>query len=166
MQELSAQLSAIVTPLRWRAWSNALQLYPDQQFARTIVEGIREGFHTGYHRTRGQPTSASWNMRSAFEHQDVVSTYIAKERALGRVLGPFTCPPFRRLCTSSFGVIPKRNQPGKWRLIMDLSSPDGRSINDGIDPALCSLCYVSVDDIAEAIACLGRGTLTDCQVGH
>ena len=26
----------------------------------------------------------------------------------------------------SFGVIPKRGQPGKWRLIVDLSSPGGR----------------------------------------
>ena len=159
LQGPPSHLSAIVTPLLWRAWSDALQGYPDQQFAHTIVEGIRDGFHIGYNRSRGQPTSASRNMRSALEHQDVVSTYIARERALGRVLGPFTRPPFQDFCISSFGVIPKRNQPGKWRLIMDLSSPDGRSINDGIEPDLCSLSYVSIDDIAEAIARLGRGTL-------
>ena len=33
---------------------------------------------------------------------------------------------------SSFGVIPKRHQPGKWRLILDLSRPRGSSVNDGI----------------------------------
>ena len=33
---------------------------------------------------------------------------------------------------SRFGVILKTHQPGKWRLITDLSHPQGHSINDGI----------------------------------
>ena len=40
---------------------------------------------------------------------------------------------------------------------MDLSSPEDSSVNDGIDPSLCSLSYISIDIIA--ILCLGRGTL-------
>ena len=32
--------------------------------------------------------------------------------------------------------IPKKNKPGKWRLIVDLSSPDGASVNDGIEKDL------------------------------
>ena len=27
---------------------------------------------------------------------------------------------------------PKKQQPGKWRLILDLPSPDGHTVNDGI----------------------------------
>ena len=53
----------------------------------------------------------------------------------------------------------KKNQQGKWRLITDLSSPQGHSVNDGIDPALCSLSYTSVDDAAAEILAMGRGTL-------
>ena len=34
---------------------------------------------------------------------------------------------------SRFGVISKPHQPGKWRLITDLSSPKGASVNDGIN---------------------------------
>ena len=35
---------------------------------------------------------------------------------------------------SHFKVIPKPHQTGKWRPITDLSSPEGASVNDGMDP--------------------------------
>ena len=56
-------------------------------------------------------------------------------------------------------MIPKKNQPGKWRLIVDLSSPQGSSVNDYIDQQLSSLTYVSVDDAALHIWQSGPGTL-------
>ena len=60
---------------------------------------------------------------------------------------------------SSFGVIPKRNQAGQWRLILDLSSPTGNSVNDGIPKDKFSVQYMKVDDIIDTIMHLGRGTL-------
>ena len=63
------------------------------------------------------------------------------------------------LVVSRFGVIPKAGQSNKWRLIVDLSSPEGRSVNDGIRPEDCSLTYISVDNIAEYVKALGRGAL-------
>ena len=59
---------------------------------------------------------------------------------------------------SPCGVIPK-SQPGKWRLIVDLSSPEGASINDGISKELCSLRYVSVEDVIPIIVKLGKDAL-------
>ncbi len=59
---------------------------------------------------------------------------------------------------SRFGLIPKRGQPGQWRLIQDLSHPPGHSINDGIDKDLCSLVYVTVDIAIEQITKLGQGS--------
>ena len=56
-------------------------------------------------------------------------------------------------------VIPKGNRTGKWRLIVDLSSPESGSVNEGISQQLCTLTYVSVDDIAAKILELGRGTM-------
>ena len=41
---------------------------------------------------------------------------------------------------------------------LDLSSPEGGSVNYGINPDLCSLSYVSVDDAARAITESGRGS--------
>ena len=58
------------------------------------------------------------------------------------------CSPAGKACHASpFGVIPKRSKPSKWRLIIDLSTPGGRIVNDGIEKELCSLSYVSVDHV-------------------
>ena len=57
------------------------------------------------------------------------------------------------------GVIPKGHTPGKWRLITELSFPPGASVNDGVNPTLCSLSYVSVDTVARTAASLGTGAL-------
>ncbi len=97
-------------------------------------------------------------MLSAEQNPDVVDRYLAKERDAGRVIGPLP-ESVEGVHVSRFGVIPKPHQPGKWRLIVDLSYPKGRSVNDGIDPALCSLVYASIDDAANRILHLGRGTL-------
>ena len=56
-------------------------------------------------------------------------------------------------------MIPKRGRPGKWRLIVNLSAPRGRSVNDGISKELASLSYVSVDEVAMAVLQLGQGTM-------
>ena len=73
------------------------------------------------------------------------------------MLGPFqdtsTLPP---LHINRFGVIPKGYNTGKWRLITDLSFPHGHSVNDGIDPDLCSMSYITVARLATE---LGEGAL-------
>ena len=40
---------------------------------------------------------------------------------------------------SPFSLIEKKTSPGKWRLIVDLSSPENSSMNDGISKELSSL---------------------------
>jgi hypothetical protein len=55
-------------------------------------------------------------------------------------------------------MIPK-GQPGKWRLILDLSSPHGRSVNDGIDPEQFSLHYIKFDEVVAMVTKLGQGAL-------
>ena len=40
---------------------------------------------------------------------------------------------------------PKKQQPGKWRLIVDLSHSLCRSVNNDIPKPLCSLSYITVD---------------------
>ena len=90
----------------------------------------------------------------------MVTDYIAKEVSLGRFLGPFSltdAPPLTHL--SKFAVIPKGHTPGKWRLITDLSSPKGQSVNDVIAPPICSLRHITVDEIATVAAGLGHGAL-------
>ena len=56
-------------------------------------------------------------------------------------------------------VVPKGHNTGKWWLITNLSFLPGRSVNDEIEPALCSLFYMSVELIAEIVTLYGRGLL-------
>ena len=79
------------------------------------------------------------------------------ELKAGRIIGPLEKTPDMQI--SRFGVIPKQNQPGKWRLILDLSSPSTYSVNDGIDKSWCSMRYASVDDAVNRILATGPGTL-------
>ncbi|KAL5488697.1 hypothetical protein EMCRGX_G017678 [Ephydatia muelleri] len=98
---------------------------------------------------------------SAFQHPEPIAEYIEKELKRSRTLGPF--PVGGRLQSaiqiSRFGVIPKGHNEGKWRLITDLSYPTGHSVNDGINPALCSLRYTTVEIVASEAAALGPGAL-------
>ena len=73
-------LSDIVTPFRWRARENRLRFHPDKEFVRYIVAGIFEGFRIGF--DYGFRSSLRWcsrNMRSAYDHPDVVSSYLGGE---------------------------------------------------------------------------------------
>ena len=152
-------LYSISTPLCWDALATALASHPDQAFAGYITDGLRFGFRIGFQYI-SPLRSATSNMFSARMHLQVVTDYLQAELSRGRMLGPFhsvrDLPPLQ---INRFGVIPKGHNTGKWRLITDLSFPRGRSVNDGIDPSLCSLSYTTVDDIAATMATLGVGAL-------
>ena len=91
-------------------------------------------------------------MFSAQEHPEVVRAYLDAECSRGRMLGPFPSAVQAALPINRFSVIPKGRGTGKWRLITDLSFPPELSVNDGIDPDLCSLTYTSVERVAEVVA--------------
>ena len=158
----------VSTPWDWRAWEQVLHTHSDREFADLIVRGIWEGFRIGFDFSGfGSTVSCDRNMLSALEHPDVVDEYIAEECRRVLVLGPLKQLPTASLIVSRFGVIPKRGRENKWRLIVDLSFPEGHSVNDGIDPQSCSLSYVTVDDIAARVRALGRGSLiAKCDIKH
>ena len=74
-------------------------------------------------------------------------------------MGTLNPGAFPSVHCSPIGLVPKSSM-GKWQLIVDLSSPHGRSVNDGIDPALCSLEYVTVDLVSDAVASLPGSLLS------
>ena len=73
-----------------------------------LLQGFRLGFNPGF-----SLQSAKKNKASAYQHPEIVDAYLANEVALGRVAGPFHCPPLPNLHINSFGVIPKKGQPNK-----------------------------------------------------
>ena len=148
----------MATPLVWSEWHQELLEHPDQGFKEYILNGIWNGFQIGFD-WRSHCISATSNMRSALHNAAVIQEYLEKEVLLGRVLGPVD-PERNAVGTqlSPFGVIPKSNPTGKWRLIVDLSSPEGQSVNDGIEGESCSLKYLHLDEVTDEIVKSGKGT--------
>ena len=70
---------------------------------------------------------------------------------------PSLTPPLLQL--SPFGVIPKKGKPDKWRLIVDLSSPERQSVNEAIRKDLCSVSYASLDHAVALAKSMGKGYL-------
>ena len=148
----------IVTPLRVSVWERGLADHPDREYANYICRGIREGFRVGFDHQKCKCRVAPGNMKSVDNHREVVETYLQGEQEGSRVLGPFRKDLMPEVHVSPFGVIPK-SEPGKWRLIVDLSSPEGGSVNDGIRRDLCSLSYLSIDEVVSWVVQLGRGAM-------
>lgn len=149
---------SVVSPLKPEVFAAKLSQHPDQHLVAFVLDGLRNGFHLGFQHSK-KLKSAKSNKASANQHSEVIDRYLANEVSLGRVAGPFSSPPFPHLHVSSFGVIPKKGQPGKWRLIVDLSSPGGLSVNDGIDPDKFTMQYITVDQIIRMISSYGLGAL-------
>ena len=121
----------VVTPLRPDVWARGLAPLPDEAFHQCILKGISEGFRIDYDR-RFACRLAQSNM--ATPHPQFVSDYLEREVRLGRVSIVSSQDPriLKRIWTSPLGLILKKNRPNKWCLIIDLSSPRGMSMNDGI----------------------------------
>ena len=147
-----------VSPLQFDLFATELRRHPDKAKVNFVLQGISQGFRLGFEKPV-RLKLARRNKVSAYQHADIIDAYLANEVDLGRVAGPFVSPPVRNLHISSFGVIPKKSQPGKWRLIVDLSSPEGHSVNDGIDPVAWHLQYIKVDDIIKMVSKFGPGAL-------
>ena len=81
-------------------------------------------------------------MASARKHPAVIDTYLQEETKQGNILDPFTQANAPSVHISRIEVIPKKHQPGKWRVITDLSFPKDKSANDAISTSLCSLSYI------------------------
>ena len=64
------------------------------------------------------------------------------------VIGPFKYPPFFDLHISPLRLIEKK-VAGKFRLIHNLSSPSGHSVNDSIPDELKSVKYCKVSDVVD-----------------
>ena len=155
---LPAELQAVQSPLHDHldAWEAVLGVHPGQQFASYIFTGIQYGFRIGFsHRQHLAP--AIRNAPSATEHPEVVEQYLTDEISAGQIIGPFSEDIILDFHISHMGVIPNGRTPGRWRLITDLSFPPGASVNDGIDPELCSLQYTSVEKVARMAHKVGEG---------
>ena len=111
---LPSYLSTIVTSLQPTVWADDLQHLPDRQLVNYLLSGI------GFNPQSPRLISAKSNMQSALLNPTPVRDFLLTETRAGRILGPFLPGQLTNPHLSQFGVIPKRSQPGKWHLILDL----------------------------------------------
>ena len=110
---------------------------------RLSSRGLQCGLKVGYNPESSSLRSTGRNHPSASAHPEVTSAAIQVEVSAGRLSLRVSS---RQVHTSPLGLVPKSaSQPGEFHLILDLSSPQGRSVNDGIDPELCSIQYAGID---------------------
>ena len=142
-------LCDIVTPVHVDILSNFLVSHPHRDFVNFLIQGFRHGFRIGYEGpiTFGQ----CHNLLSARSQPVPVTKAILKELERGHTSGPFLSPPFDGFHCSPLGAVAKKD--GSHRIIFDLSSPLGSSINEGISSTQYSVKYSSFDDAVELAGC-------------
>lgn len=140
-------ITDIVSPLHPAAWAQALQNHPDARLCKYILLGLQHEFRTGFDHT--QPLSPA-RPSAAVPSRRVLVQRICSAQGSGPS-SPLHGPRSPRE--------PFWRAPQAPPAILDLSSPLGRRVNDGIDRDSCSLQYTTVDDAARLVSQLGQGTL-------
>ena len=141
-------------------FSELLKDYEDKE----VVEWMTYGWPSGRLPTLEDPEVSLTNHAGATEHPQALSKYISKELGKEAVMGPFDSIPFQsKIGISPLSTRPKRDSLER-RIILDLSFPPGRSINDGIikDNYLgfqAKLSFPKIDEFACRIYILGKGCL-------
>ena len=150
------------------AWRAYLRDYTDYKLVDYLAYGWPINFE------RGSPLRATpVNHTSATQHTEHIQHYIDTEMGFRALVGPFQGPP-----TANYHISPlmthNKKDSDKRRVIMDLSWPDGASINDGIPEhqyidGSATIKLPTVDYMESRILQLGRGAFlykTDLAHGY
>ena len=145
--------SVVFTPVKVNILSFLLRDHPDKVLVDFLVAGFTHGFRLGFH---GRELSSSKrNNSSAYEHAGLIDEAILKELNRGHTVGPFVQPPLTDFHCSPLGAAPKKD--GTVRVILDLSSPHGESVNDGIFKEDYSVKYSLFDEAVDLVRSMGKG---------
>ena len=147
------------TPIQIPALAHFLRYHPDQEFVRFILQGLSDGFHIGFSCQGGGLRSTSKNPPSSLANPGVITSYIQDEIVAGQIVGPLAIQVHEWVHCSPIGLVPKSRGTGQWRMIVDLSYPASRSVNDEIASDPCLLKYSSVDNALQFITKLGQNTV-------
>ena len=117
-------------------------------------EQFRYGFRVNFVGERA--SSESPNLKSALERPDITRAKLHQECDAGRIVGPFSTPPFLNFRCSPLGLVPKKD-PSEFRMIHHLSYSKGSSVNDFIPDYYSTVKYASVGDAIKLLKRLGPG---------
>src|SRR5439155_23950544 len=128
------------------------------RFVDTLVSiashGARVGYEGGSNRRIRRP-----NHHSTIAQAATIMNTIDSELRKGRIR-EITSLPDHYFC-SPIGLVPKLSDDVQvgWRVIFDLSSPESRSVNDGIPKKYGAIVYETLNDAIKPIAKAGRGAV-------
>ncbi len=147
-----SRIEEIFTPVRWEKFQSYLKNY-DEVEKQFVIQGFRDGFHLHSSIDRNIVLKHE-NMPSAFHYPEMVWEIITKEVHLQRVGGPFDTPPLAKYICSPLGLVPKAGQPGKFRLIFNLSAGE-QSVNGTTAQQFRTTSYQDLDAAVELVHSLG-----------
>ncbi len=102
------------------------------------------------------PTAPPLPISTSSSMAHVLSRFLRQQVAAGYMMGPFDPQECSMVVTSSIGVVPK-STPGKFTVIIDLSRPEGATVNDQLHWELTHVAYSSIEDALLAMHALGQG---------
>ncbi|MCP3663141.1 MAG: hypothetical protein GY696_11705 [Gammaproteobacteria bacterium] len=133
-----------------------LEGHPDPEFIKFILRTVKEGADIGVNEvTGGRQPRACRNSLSVTKNQQSLWQEIQKDVLDGYKVGPFQKPPFPGFICSPIAAVPKK-EPGKVRIIHNLSAPAGASVNDKIGPDYSSTGYETFDRAVDMIRKFGK----------
>ena len=144
----------VTSQLNILAWQEILQEYWDVQ----LIELLKFGFPLDFNRSSTLCCERE-NHSSALKYPSHVEAYLQEETEHGAILGPFEENPIKNCHFSPFLTLEK-SESDKKRVIIDLSWPQGCSVNSGIDKNSYlgtdfALMFPSVDHITAELTHLG-----------
>lgn len=147
------------TPINVDVLHQELHAHPDLDFVTDLINGLREGFHTGMHSVPSA-TFECTNLLSARTQPHVVQDIIEQEKQKGFLIGPFHSAPYPIYRVNPIGIV-EGKYSRKKRLIVDLSAPHNNqehsSLNSLINKHEFSMKYVKIDDAIKKIKTAGIG---------
>lgn len=141
---------------RWR------ELLPDF-FDTQLIDFLQFGWPLDF--TAPLPPKPSYvNHENNPEFQKHIQDFITTESQLGAIAGPFHSPPFAPWTQVSPLLTRPKKGSHKRRVVVNLSFPEGRSVNDGITKGWyqgepCPLHLPSISDLLKKVSEAGKGAL-------
>ena len=141
-----------------KTWEKTFSTYSDQQ----IVDFMRYGWPTSYMGDQ-LPILSLPNHASSIRQPEAVQSFLTKELKLKGLAGPFAESPFEWLRSNPM-MTREKKQSDEYRVILDLSFPEGLSVNASIPKLLYEgapykLRLPTCLDLADLVLKHGQGTL-------
>ena len=155
---LSARIP-VPSEMNCDAWDHLLSDYHDKE----VCQFLRFGWPSSYTAPH-IPTPTHRNHPSATAYTSDIEAFLEKEVSKGALLGPFDTPPFQPWTNNSPLMTAEKKESLGRRVIIDLSFPEGSSVNDGVaknffQGAPATYTLPTVHDLAQLIVARGPGTL-------